>query len=109
MTNVYGNGEERSDPEISDSIWKFDSPRLTMLEPNGKKTEYTYTLVRDATGDAIRIQTLGEGGWMNYQLDGEGLKIAFYDNLRGRPDGFEQRTGQTEPLLVVLRLRPALD
>jgi uncharacterized protein (TIGR03067 family) len=107
VTNVYGNGEERNDPEISDSIWTFDSPRLSVLDPNGKKTEYIYTLVRDSTGDAIRIQQpIEQAGWMNYQLDGDGLKIAFYDNLRGRPDSFAQRPGQTEPLLVVLRLRP---
>jgi hypothetical protein len=105
VTAVYGNGKERSDLEISDSIWIFDPPRLSIHDANGHKTEYTFTSVRDSLGDALRIQN-HQDGWMNYQLGGDGLKIAFFDSLRGRPEGFAPQPGQTDPLLVVLHLRP---
>jgi hypothetical protein len=105
VTAVYGNGKERSDPEISDSIWIFDPPRLSIHDANGQKTEYTFTSVRDSLGNALRIQN-HEDGWMNYELGGNGLKIAFFDGLRGRPEGFAPQSGQTDPLLVVLDLRP---
>ncbi len=34
------------------------------------------------------------------------LKIAFYDNLQGRPESFEPRGPRSEPELVVVTLSP---
>ena len=68
---------------------RFDETNLFIVGRNGTKTEYTFVLVHDAHGDALRIERPPETGWINYQLDGDRLKVAFYDNLQGRPDGFE--------------------
>jgi uncharacterized protein (TIGR03067 family) len=105
VARVYGNGEERTDPEMSDALWIIDPPRLSIIDASSKKIDFTFTTVSDENGRAMRIRSDKEDGWMNYELSSQELKVAFFDNLEGgRPHGFEHRDG--EPLLVVLRLTP---
>ena len=51
------------------------------------------------------VEPANEGsGWMLFSREGESLKIAFYDNLKGRPESFELRGLRSEPELIVVTL-----
>ena len=43
---------------------------------------------------------------MLFSREGANLKIAFYDNLDGRPESFEPHDPRAEPELVVVTLSP---
>ena len=43
---------------------------------------------------------------MLFSREANNLRIAFYDNLEGRPEGFEPRQPNAEPELIVVILEP---
>jgi hypothetical protein len=45
-----------------------------------------------------------EEGWMNYEFAGGELRLAFYDGLGERPEGFAPPAGKREPLLTMVVL-----
>ena len=102
VVSVTANGQPRSDAELDGSIWTFDPPRMTVRSSNG--SEKTYNATPDGTWLPVSSPG-GEDGWMKYELDGEGLRIAFFDGLKGKPSSFEVPATQ-DPLLVVVRLVP---
>ena len=100
VTSMSANGKPRTDDEISGSTWTFDLPRLVVRDGRGHETTYNCA-VQD---DYLVVTTPdGKDGWMKYALDDDGLRIAFFDNLQGKPSGFEAAP-DANPLLVVVRL-----
>lgn len=101
VVSMSANGKPRTDDEISGSTWTFDLPRLVVRDGRGHETTYNCA----ADGDYLAVTTPdGKEGWMKYALDDDGLRIAFFDNLEGKPSGFDAAPNAS-PLLVVVRLR----
>jgi len=98
VTSMTANGKPREDPEISGSIWTFELPRLIIKDGAGKTTTYSCG-VED--GYLALITPAGEEGWIKFDRDAEGLRLAFFDDLKGKPKSFDPQPG---PLLVVVRL-----
>jgi hypothetical protein len=101
VTSMLANGEPRNDPELIGSLWTFDPPRLTVRDGTGHETAYNFAV---KGGDLAVTTPGGEDGWMKYALDADGLRIAFYDGLKGHPSSFEPEPGRSDPTLVVIRL-----
>jgi uncharacterized protein (TIGR03067 family) len=100
VTSMSANGKPRTDDEISGSTWTFDLPRLVVHDGRGHETTYNCA-VQD---DYLEVTTPdGKDGWMKFALDDDGLRIAFFDNLQGKPSGFEAAP-DGNPLLVLVRL-----
>jgi hypothetical protein len=99
VISVLANGKPREDPELSGSIWTFEPPRLIIQDGAGKTTTYSYGVEEGAIG---LITPKGEEGWIKLAPDAEGLRLAFFDDLKGKPESLEPKPG--DPLLVVVRL-----
>jgi len=102
VVSMLANGESRTDDELTGSIWTFDLPRLTLQPQGGRGT--TYNAVADGRYLAITDPN-GESGAMLYEFDDDGLRVAFFDGLKGKPPGFDTPQ-QKDPMLVVVRLVP---
>lgn len=107
---MFGDGKPTTDPEISNSLWMFDRNHLYISGQNGA-SHYTFTEVSDERGTALHLEPdpansgPAEEGWMNYEFAGADLKLAFYDGLGERPEGFTPPTGKHEPLFLVVVLQ----
>ena len=101
VVSVLANGRPREDPELSGSIWTFEPSRLTIQDGAGKTTTYSYSVEE---GYIALITPKGEEGWIKLAPDAEGLRLAFFDDLKGKPKSLEPEPG--DPLLVVVRLVP---
>ena len=110
VRQIFGNGRQMTDAEMSNANLIFRGDRLSIQSPNGKTSRYQFTTVADSDGLALRLQSDGtndgpaEIGWMNYQFSGSALKLAFYDGLGERPSGFVASEGKADPMLVVIVL-----
>ena len=86
----------------------FEGSALTMQSP--QKGTAQFKLKIDVTTQPMAIYLIpvqpiqGGRGWMIFSREGENLKLAFHDNLEGRPIGFEIRDTRAEPELIVLTL-----
>ena len=101
VVTVSVNGRASADPELLGSTWTFEPPRLTMQTSTGDTESYNYL----PEGRYIRATNAANvDGWMLYGQAGDTLFVAFYDGLKGKPENFEPREGQTEPALVKLQL-----
>ena len=92
------NGVPRRDEELSDSIWLFDPPRLVIGE-----TAYDFTV---ANGYLEIMKPSGEQGWMKYEVTSGVLRVAFFDELKGKPASFDAKPDQPDPALDVVSLLP---
>ncbi len=107
---MFGDGKPTTDPEIANSLWMFDRNHLYLSGPNGV-SHYTFTEVEDERGTALHLEpdasnpSPDEEGWMNYEFDRGDLKVAFYDGLGERPEGFTPPPGKHEPLFLVVVLQ----
>jgi hypothetical protein len=101
VVSIVANGQPRQDDEISGSTWTFDPPRLIMRDGNGHETVYNFN---EDEGYISVMTPTGQEGWMKFELDGDGLRVAFFDGLAGKPESFEPVPGRRDPLLVVVRL-----
>jgi uncharacterized protein (TIGR03067 family) len=110
---LFGNGKPTADPELANSIWMFDRNHLYISEAGGQVSHYTFTEVTDEGGTALHLDPdpanagPAEEGWMNYEFSGDGLKLAFFDGLGARPEGFAPPEGKSEPLFLVVILQRA--
>ena len=95
-TSALANGKAIDDEEILGSIWSFAPPRLLVHDGKGNDTAYDYVI----DGDYLVLQ--GKGS-MKYELGPKGLRVAFFDDLQGKPESFEPRPGSGDPLLIVVR------
>ena len=100
VVSILANGRPRSDEELTGSTWTFDAPRMMVRDGKGNEKIYNFTADREYL--AVTSAS-GEDGWMKYQLDDQGLRIAFFDGLKGKPSSFDASPRQ-DPLLVVVRL-----
>jgi uncharacterized protein (TIGR03067 family) len=104
------NGKERRDPSLLEGNWKFQGNELILQSP--QKGTARFALKLDAQNDpkAFHLTSIApaeeRSGWMLFSREGNTLKIAFHDNLEGRPEGFEPRGPRSEPELVVVTLSP---
>lgn len=102
--SMLANGQARDDHELIGSIWTFDRPRLIVQDGTGHQTIYNFT---DESGFLSLMMASGQEGWMKYELGEEGLRLAFFDGLKGKPESFEPQPERSDPMLVVVRLVPA--
>ena len=104
------NGRPDGDDSLLGGIWVFKGSELTMQSP--KKGKGRFKIKLDVTGQtkAFHLSPLAPptevSGWMLFAREGENLKLAFFDNLSGRPTGFEPVEGRPKPVLVVVTLTP---
>jgi uncharacterized protein (TIGR03067 family) len=103
------NGKESADPSLLEGQWNFQGDQLVLRSPKGT---VRFALTVDATADpkafhltAVEPANAGSG-WMLFSRETNTLKIAFNDNLQGRPSGFKPSQPRAEPELVVVILAP---
>jgi len=104
------NGEETHEASLLEGNWTFKGNELILQSP--QKGKVRATLAMDATAKPRAFQVTPvepateKSGWMLFAREGANLRIAFYDNLNGRPESFEPRDTRAEPELVVVTLAP---
>ncbi|HSP15039.1 MAG TPA: hypothetical protein VLV78_09825 [Thermoanaerobaculia bacterium] len=99
--SILANGQPRTDAELSGSIWTFDPPRLIVRDLAGHETTYNFN---EEDGYLSVMTVSGKEGWMKFDLGEEGLRIAFFDGLGGKPEAFEPPPDWRDPMLVAVRL-----
>jgi len=104
------NGRESRDPSLLEAIWTFKGNELILQSPQKGKARFALKMDSKAGPKAFHLTSVepaNEGsGWMLFSREGEALKIAFYDNLQGRPESFESGVRGSEPELIVVTLSP---
>jgi len=104
------NGKESRDASLLEGNWTFKGTELTLQ--SRQKGTARFALKMDAKAEPkafhlTAVEPANEGfGWMLFSREGESLRIAFYDNLKGRPESFEPRGPRSEPDLIVVTLSP---
>jgi uncharacterized protein (TIGR03067 family) len=96
--------------EMLESQWKFQGNELVLNIPEKGTARFTIRLDPKSEPKAIQLTAIepanATSGWMLFSRDGNKLKIAFYDNLEGRPEAFEPRQPRAKPELIVVTLQP---
>src|SRR5262245_12986210 len=106
VVKVTFGGKDIEDAELSNSTMVFEDGELVTETKRGHKERFTLEV--DATSDPPALRVVPkealqkQSGWMIYSLEGDRLRLAFFDNLGARPDSFEPRKD-----LVVLELSKA--
>jgi uncharacterized protein (TIGR03067 family) len=104
------NGKPSRDPALLQGSWKFQGNELLLQSPQKGTARFSLTLDEKAVPKAFQLTGIEPAaerpGWMLYAREGTALRIAFFDNLEGRPDSFEPRGPRSKPELVVLILTP---
>lgn len=106
MANITMDGTLRSDEKFSSATWTFRDTELVMEARNGEKQRFTVTMEPGSAPKAFRIAPVPpsseRGGWMIYEREGDRLRLAFMDNLEGRPTDFEARRKQLVATLIAM-------
>src|SRR2546425_94411 len=89
------NGKETHDRALLEGNWKFQGNEL-ILESRQKGTaRFTLKIDEKTKPKAFHVTSIepanAGSGWMLFSRETNTLKIAFYDNLQGRPESFEPR------------------
>jgi uncharacterized protein (TIGR03067 family) len=104
------NGEETHEASLLEGNWTFKGNELILQSPQKGKVRATLAMDAAARPQAFQVTPVEpateKSGWMLFAREGANLKIAFYDNLDGRPESFEPRDPRAEPELVVVTLSP---
>jgi uncharacterized protein (TIGR03067 family) len=104
------NGRECRDASLREGIWTFQGNELHLQSPQKGKARFALKLDPQAAPKAFQLTPLAPAtetaGWMLFSREGPNLKIAFYDNLQGRPESFEPRGARAKPELIVVTLSP---
>ena len=102
------NGNENGDAALLEGNWTFKGNELILQSRQKGTVRFTLKMDSKAAPKAFHltaVEPANEGsGWMLFSREGERLKIAFYDNLKGRPESFEPRGPRPEPELIVVIL-----
>jgi hypothetical protein len=76
---------------------------LTIVSGTGDRTEFGFQVDGAARPCAFHLAPVQDPrnpqGWMLFELEGDGLRLGFHDNLKRRAAGFDAR-----PDMVVLTL-----
>src|ERR1043165_3982292 len=95
------NGKETRDRALLEGNWKFQGSELTLESRQKGTVRFTIQIDEKAKPKAFHITSVepsnSGSGWMLFSREANTLKIAFYDNLEGRPEGFEPMTPRSEP------------
>lgn len=106
FANMTMDGVLRSDEKLAGATWTFRNTELVMEARNGEKQRFTVTMEPGSVPKAFRIAPVPpsseRGGWMIYEREGDRLRVAFMDNLDGRPAGFEPRRKQVVATLIAM-------
>jgi len=104
---LFADGKPTFDPELANSLWMFNRNHLYISGSKSSLSHYTFTDSYGALNLEPDPSNTGptEQGWMNYEFDGADLKVAFYDGLGERPEGFTPPAGKHEKLFLVAILR----
>lgn len=104
------NGKESRDASLLEGIWTFKGNEFVLQSRQEGTARFTLKMDAKAEPKAFHLTAVEPAneasGWMLFSRDGDKLKIAFYDNLKGRPESFEPRGPRTETELVVVILSP---
>jgi len=104
------NGKAARDASLLEGHWTFKGNELNLQSPKEGTARFTLKLDAKAQPNAFQLMpvepAVEASGWMLYSREGEKLKVAFYDNLQGRPESFEPRSPRSEPELIVVTLIP---
>ncbi|HKS36332.1 MAG TPA: TIGR03067 domain-containing protein [Verrucomicrobiae bacterium] len=104
------NGKENRDPSLLGGNWTFKGNELALQSRQEGKARFTLKMDPKAEPKAFHLTPVEPAneasGWMLFSREGERLKIAFYDNLKGRPESFEARGPRSERELIVVILSP---
>lgn len=102
------NGKPARDASLLSGNWTFRGNELNLESP--QKGKARFTLKPDAKAKAFQLTPVEPAseasGWMLFSREEANLKLAFYDNLEGRPDSFEPRDPGAKPVLIVVTLSP---
>ncbi len=100
------NGRQSGDRALLEGRWKFQGNELVLASP--QKGTARFALQLDPKANAFQLTAIepanSGSGWMLFSREGNTLRIAFNDNLEGRPEGFEPREPRAKPELVVVTL-----
>jgi len=102
------NGKASRDRSLLEGNWKFQGSELILQSPQEGTVRFSLKIDAKAQPKAFHLTSIepenAGSGWMLFSRDGNTLKIAFYDNLQGRPASFEALGAGAEPELVVVVL-----
>ena len=106
IANITMDGTLRGDEKFAGATWTFRDSEFVMEARNGEKQRFTVTMEPGSVPKAFRIAPVPpsseRGGWMIYEREGDRLRLAFMDNLEGRPAGFEPRRKQLVATLIAM-------
>jgi uncharacterized protein (TIGR03067 family) len=104
------NGRDTADRSLLEGHWKFQGNELVMNSPQKGTARFALKLDAKAEPRAFHLTGIepadSGSGWMLFSRETNALKIAFHDNLEGRPAGFKPPNPRAKPELVVLTLAP---
>jgi len=104
------NGKQSRDAALLEGNWTFTGNELVLQSSRKGKVRFTLKLDSGAKPKAFQLTAVEPAneasGWMLFSRERDSLKIAFYDNLQGRPESFEPRGPRAEPELIVVTLSP---
>ena len=104
VANVTMNGALQLNDKDTGATWFFAKNELTIERSNGEKARYAVRIEPGAKPKAFALTPVSpateRGGVMIYARDGERLRLAFMDNLGGRPSGFEPQPKQVVVTLL---------
>jgi uncharacterized protein (TIGR03067 family) len=104
------NSRESHDPTLLEANWNFQRDELTLESPQKGTARFRLRMdetVRPRAFYLTSTEPANTGaGWMLFARETNTLKIAFFDNLEGRPESFEPREPRSKPELVVVTLSP---
>lgn len=112
VIKATSNGKESADRSLLQGNWRFQGSELVLHSPQKGTARFALKLDTKADPKAFHVAGIEPAdsgvGWMLFARDTNTntLRIAFYDNLQGRPEGFEPRQPRGEPELVVVTLAP---
>jgi uncharacterized protein (TIGR03067 family) len=107
VKGMFASGKPTHDSEMANSLWMFTRNHLYISAQDGSVSHFTLTESNGALHLEPDPSNAGphEKGWMNYEFNGPDLKVAFYDGLRERPEGFTPPPDKHEPLFIVVLLQ----
>ena len=104
------NGKESRDASLLEGNWTFQGNELVLESRQKGKVRFTLRMDAKTAPKAFHLTSVEPAneasGWMLFSREREKLKIAFYDNLEGRPESFEPRGPGSKPELIVVTLSP---
>jgi uncharacterized protein (TIGR03067 family) len=98
------NGKEIQDPSIHNAEWTFQNNELILLESQKPAVRFAVEIDGKAEPKAFHLTPIEpakeRSGWILFSREKNSLKIAFHDNLEGRPESF------SDSQLIVATLAP---